>query len=359
MRLLRLSFLTAVAAWTLASTSNAFVTNQKKRAAKSDHAVLQMAFGSSTSSSTRRRPKKLSDRSQEEAVSLVKDVIQAAVDAGPRAGPARTFQAYRAFALTAQEFLPKLLQPDGPNVAIIIRSLFERLGATYVKLGQFIASSPTIFPKEYVVEFQKLLDQTDPLEWSVIKKVVETELGPLGNTFSYVDEKPLASASIAQVHRATLKTGEEVVIKVQKPGIDQALTADLGFIYVAARVLEFIQPDWERTSMSAVAGDIRSSMLEELDFEKEARNTIEFRRFLQENSLTKQATAPLVYLKHTTKKVLTLEFLKGQSLLDEEAFSKVSNDPQMGTKTIINALNIWSQSVTGLKWFHADVHAGK
>ena len=89
--------------------------------------------------------------------------------------------------------------------------------------------------------------------------------------FASVDEKPLASASIAQVHAAKLLTGEEVVIKVQKPDIDQSLKADLSFIYVAARVLEFFQPDWERTSLAAVAGDIRTSMLEELDFEKEAK----------------------------------------------------------------------------------------
>jgi aarF domain-containing kinase len=119
-----------------------------------------------------------------------------------------------------------------------------------------------------------------------------------------------------------------------------------------------LQPDWERTSMSAVASDIRSSMLEELDFQMEAKNTIEFRRFLQENNLLKQATAPLVYLDQTTKKVLTMEFLKGQSMLDEETISRVSNNAQLGTETIITALNVWSMSVTGMPWFHADVHAG-
>jgi aarF domain-containing kinase len=264
--------------------------------------------------------------------------------------------------MTAREFLPLLAQRDiGGGMSLlpkILRTLFERLGATYVKLGQFIASSPTIFPAEYVLEFQKCLDQTEPLEWSVIKKAIESELGPIESRFASVDQKPLASASIAQVHRATLKTGEEVVLKVQKPRIDDSLKADLGFIYVAARVLEFLQPEWERTSMSAVAGDIRESMLEELDFEKEAKNTIEFRRFLQENNLGKKATAPLVYLEHTTKKVLTLEFLKGQSMLDEDTISKAAKDSQTGTETIITALNIWSLSLTAMPWFHADVHAG-
>lgn len=87
------------------------------------------------------------------------------------------------------------------------------------------------------------------------------------------------------------------MIKVQKPNIDQSLKADLSFIYIAARVLEFLQPDFERTSLSAIAGDVRTSMLEELDFEKEATNIEEFRVFLRDNSLTKVATAPRVYRK--------------------------------------------------------------
>lgn len=310
--------------------------------------------------STKRRKKSVSDRTPQEAVKLIQDIIKAAVEAGPRAGPARTLQAYRAFQTTAQEFLPKLLsQPTSVTFPVVLRTLFERMGATYIKLGQFVASSPTLFPKEYVVEFQKCLDQTEPLPWATIKQVIENELGPISNTFSYIDQQPLASASIAQVHVAILKsTGEEVVIKVQKPRIDECLQADLGFLYVSARVLEFLQPDWERTSLSAVAGDIRESMLEELDFEKEARNTIEFRRFLQDNKLLKQATAPRVFTELTTRKVMVMEKLNGVSLLDEETISQVVNDPEMGSNTILTALNIWSMSVTNMPWFHADVHAG-
>ena len=93
------------------------------------------------------------------------------------------------------------------------------------------------------------MDSTDPLEWSIIKRVIENELGPLSKNFAFVDTQPLASASIAQVHAAKLKTGEDVVIKVQKPGIDEYLKVDLGFLYIASRLLEFFQPDWERTSL--------------------------------------------------------------------------------------------------------------
>lgn len=91
---------------------------------------------------------------------------------------------------------------------------------------------------------------------------------------------------------------------------------------------------------------------------KEARNTIEFRRFLQDNRLLQQATAPRVYLDYTTKKVMVLEKLDGVSLLDEKAVQRVTNDPERGVSTILTALNIWSMSVTSMPWFHADVHAG-
>jgi aarF domain-containing kinase len=160
------------------------------------------------------------------------------------------------------------------------------------------------------------------------------------------------------VHAAKLKTGEDVVIKVQKPGIDASLKADLSFVYVASKVLEFLQPDWERTSLSGVVGDIRSSMLEELDFTKEARNTEEFRRYLAQNNLLNEATAPKVYQEFTTKKVFTMERLYGVSMLDEETISKVTKDPEVGQQAIISALNIWTQSVMQMPFFHADVHAG-
>jgi len=146
------------------------------------------------------------------------------------------------------------------------------------------------------------------------------------------------------------------VIKVQKPSIDESLKADLSFIYVASRVLEFVQPDFERTSLSAIAGDIRTSMLEELDFEKEATNLEEFRVFLRENGLMDVATAPKVYREYTTKKIMVMERLNGVSMLDAEKISEITNsNPET---TIITALNVWTTSVMTMPWFHADVHAG-
>jgi len=317
---------------------------------------------SQSKSKTPKTKKTVADRTQAETQSLIQDILKAAIEAGPRAGPARTIQAYKAITRTIQDFIPQPNRNGDPEIfsaPVALRKLFERMGATYIKLGQFVASSPTLFPNEYVVEFQKCLDSTETLEWSIIEKVIQKELGPgksINSVFANIDKTPLASASIAQVHAATLKTGEDVVIKVQKPSIDESLKADLSFLYVASRLLEFLQPDFERTSLSGIAGDIRSSMLEELDFEKESTNVEEFRVFLKENDLESVATAPKVYREYTSKKVMVMERLRGVSMLDAEQISKITNSNAEGT--IITALNVWTQSVMTMPWFHADVHAG-
>jgi len=348
--------LALLAALAASPSVSAFVAPSSKHTLK---LPMLMSSTSSTTSTTTRTPKRtLQDRSSEEAVSLLRDIIQAAYEAGPRAAPSRTIQAYVAITRTLQDFSP--IQRPGRtaeefSAPVALRKLFERLGATYIKLGQFVASSPSLFPKEYVLEFQKCLDSTEPIQWKVVQSIIENDLGPISNNFASIDKTPLASASIAQVHAAKLKTGEEVVIKVQKPQIDDLLKADLNFIYIASRVLEFLQPDFERTSLSAVATDVKSSMLEELDFNKEATNIEEFRQFLTEQGMTDTVTAPKVYRDLTSKKVLTMERLKGVSMVDAESIKDITNDPE---SLIVTALNTWTTSVMEMPWFHADVHSG-
>jgi aarF domain-containing kinase len=375
--------------WTpkIPSLLHAFSTGQDQDKRRSSRGDRGSSSSSSTSSNTGQPRasttirRSVLDRTPEEAQALLRDIVQTLISAGPRTGPTRTLQAINAILTTSNEFVLQTLNGNNrvantadqsssssatlnnsnniqEQIPKYLRLFFERMGATYIKLGQFIASSPSLFPATYVKEFQKCLDSTTPIPWSIIQQVIETELnGPISKTFAYINETPLASASIAQVHIAKLLTGEDVVIKVQKPGIDTVLQADLGFLFITARILEYIQPDWERTSLSAVTSDIRSSMLEELDFTLEARNTIEFRRFLQENGLLNVATAPLVYLQHSTKRILVMERLNGVSMLDENMLA-MTKDPTVGTDAILTALNIWTLSIQKMPWFHADVHAG-
>lgn len=241
------------------------------------------------------------------------------------------------------------------SVLKTLRKVFEQLGATYIKLGQFIASSPTVFPAEYVEEFQACLDKTPTVPYYVIRKIIQDDLKrPLQNIFASIDPSPLASASIAQVHRATLKDGTEVVIKVRKPGVDSTLQADLAFLLVASKLIEFINPGISSLSLANIVSDIRESMLDELDFRKEAQNLINFRDFLWKNNVV-DATAPEPFLEFSRERVLTMEFFRGVPLVDLEGVKSFANEPQL---TLMNALRTWAMTVATNDLFHADLHAG-
>lgn len=243
-------------------------------------------------------------------------------------------------------------RPPAPR---LLRETFESLGATYIKLGQFIASSPTFFPKEYVEEFQGCLDRTPSLPFPVIRKIIREELGqPLEDVFSEIDPVALASASIAQVHAARLLSGEEVVIKVQKPGVETVLLTDLNLLYFGSRVIETLAPKLSWTSLSAIVEEIQQTMMEECDFIQEARNLETFRHFLL-STHNEDVVVPVVYQQASTRRILTMERFYGVPLTDLETIRKVTNDPE---RTLITAMNTWFASLTQCEFFHADVHAG-
>lgn len=243
-------------------------------------------------------------------------------------------------------------RPPAPQ---LLRQTFEKLGTTYIKLGQFIASSPSFFPEEYVMEFQNCLDNTPPISFQQIKKVIETDLGkPLYECFSEFDPEPLASASIAQVHAAKLATGEDVVVKVQKPGVQNVLLTDLNFLYLSARVLEYFVPNLSMASLSDIVAELQKGMLEECDFIREAQNIEDFKDFLND-SMNKEVVAPDVYTELSSTKVLTMERFHGVSFTDLESVKRYTSDPQF---SLIIAMNTWFASLLLAKSFHADVHAG-
>lgn len=289
---------------------------------------------------------------------MAEEAARLAIQSGPQ-GLRRGAQAAQAFVSVAQSQLAKLSstnRTDRPEV--ILRMLFERLGATYIKLGQFIASSPTLFPEEYVLEFQKCLDETPPIDFSVIRGIVEKELGmALEDVFETVDPKPLATASIAQVHAAVLRgSGKEVVIKVLKPGVEDTLTTDLNFLYIASRALEILSPDVSRASLADIVGDIRTSMLQEVDFRKEAEHVRHFAQYLDSTGLRGVATCPDLYTQYCSQKVMVMERLDGAPLIDLDAIRRTAKgDPEV---VLVNALNVWLGSLLGAETFHADVHAG-
>ncbi|HQV26182.1 MAG TPA: AarF/UbiB family protein [Acinetobacter sp.] len=245
---------------------------------------------------------------------------------------------------------------EKPSNAKLMRETFESLGSTYIKLGQFIASTPSLFPREYVEEFQGCLDQTPTLPFSYIQRVLaeEFEGKNLNEIFSFIDEKPLASASIAQVHAAKLVTGEDVVLKVQKPGVETILYTDLNVVHWATKVLERAVPKIKFASLSDIVEEIKIRMVREVDFIEEAQNLDDFIDYLN-ISQNHAATAPKVYHQFSTRRVLTMQRLYGVSLTDFDIVKKYAKDP---SQVLITAMNTWFGSLMLCKSFHADLHAG-
>lgn len=312
-------------------------------------------------------PSRLQD-SIEGLPKLVEDIVQTSITTGPR-GALRLAQGIQAFLGVGSEWLADVSNSTNSSVGlqtqmqlgllspVYLRRLFERMGATYIKLGQFIASAPTLFPPEYVQEFQSCFDRTPAIPFEDIQKILREELGrPIDSVYEYIDPTPLASASIAQVHGARLRgSQDDVVIKVLKPGIEDVLVADLNFVYIVARILEFLNPELSRASLVGVVKDIRESMLEEVDFYKEAANIESFRRYLEAMGLTRQATAPKVYQRCSTRRLLTMQRLYGVPLTDLDSISSLVSSPEA---SLITALNVWFGSLLACESFHADVHAG-
>lgn len=245
---------------------------------------------------------------------------------------------------------------DKPSNAKLMRETFESLGSTYIKLGQFIASTPSLFPREYVEEFQGCLDQTPTLPFSYIQGVLASEFEgrDLSQIFSYIDETPLASASIAQVHAAKLTTGEDVVIKVQKPGVETILYTDLNVVHWAAKLLERAVPKIKFAALSDIVDEIKTRMVREVDFIEEAQNLDDFVEYLN-ISQNQAATAPKVYHQFSTRRVLTMQRLYGVPLTDFSVVKQYAKDP---SQVLITAMNTWFGSLILCKSFHADLHAG-
>lgn len=236
-----------------------------------------------------------------------------------------------------------------PMDAYLLRQLFEQMGVTYIKLGQFIASTPSLFPKEFVDAFADCLDNVAPVPFAEIEAVLNSELAHLGGAraFTHIDPVPLAAASIAQVHKAVLPTGEIVAIKVQKQGVGTVINTDLTFLKTVFWVLEKALPSLKIANLADSLNEIRARMLDETDFAKE-RTHLE--RFLVFSQRFATITAPKPYAQYSTKRVLTMQFLDGKSLL----VADIAHPDQI----MSSVLDAWLLSVTELGEFHADLHAG-
>ncbi|MDH7485688.1 MAG: AarF/ABC1/UbiB kinase family protein [Anaerolineae bacterium] len=254
--------------------------------------------------------------------------------------------------------LPRRLLSRGPvgpplSAPEHVRLAIEELGPTFIKLGQILSTRPDLIPPAYIRELIKLQDTVPPADGEAIKARVEAELeGTLEELFVSFEAEPLAAASLAQVHAATLPGGQEVVVKVQRPGIEELISVDLEILFDLARLVQERTPLGELYDLPEIAEGFAFTLRAELDFRREGRNADRFRRnFADEPALY----IPRVYWEYTTSRVLVLERIRGIKIGDIEALDAAGVDRHRVGE---NAARIILKQVLEDGFFHADPHPG-
>lgn len=240
----------------------------------------------------------------------------------------------------------QLFQQIGQQIA---ETLGEMKGAA-MKVGQIASQYKDIFPPEISQAFAKLQRQAPPVDFFVIRQQVEQELQkPLSAVFSNFDEKSFASASIGQVHKAQLKDGRSVVVKVQYPKIDEACSSDLKYVRLALRLMGVLKIDQDL--QDRLFAEIEQSLLEELNYEIEAHYLELFRTFHQ--NLDPKIIIPQVIKEYSTRRVLVLSEEVGESIHTASTWSQELRN-ELGRR-LINAIN---DQIFGMQRFHCDPHPG-
>jgi ubiquinone biosynthesis protein len=233
------------------------------------------------------------------------------------------------------------------------RVVLEELGPTFIKLGQILSTRPDVLPPKYIEELSKLQDSAPPIPFSDVERVIEEELGwPPETFFKELDPNPIASASLAQVHGAVLHNGVEVVVKVQRPGIGEIIERDLNVLFDLARLAQERTAWGELYDFVDIADDFAHKMRAELDYRKEGFNADKFRKnFVNEPHLY----IPKVYWEYTTKRVITIERIRGIKIDDVDAMVEAGIDPK---NIAHHSARIIIKEVFIDGFFHADPHPG-
>ena len=227
-----------------------------------------------------------------------------------------------------------------------------RLGSAFIKLGQLLSARPDILPAGWVAELAALQDSVPAFGFAEVQTVLEQELGQRCAEVIDLDPEPLAAASLAQVHRASLRSGRQVVLKVQRPGLDRLFRLDLDVMQQVAAVLQR-HPSWGRgRDWPAMARECRRVLLRELDFRVEAQYAARFRQqFLDDERIR----IPGVVWELSSRRVLCLDYLPGIKINDREALIEAGIDPSAVAE--IGAASYLKQLVR-FGFFHADPHPG-
>jgi ubiquinone biosynthesis protein len=234
-----------------------------------------------------------------------------------------------------------------------IRLALEELGPTFIKFGQFLSNRPDLLPKGLIDELIRLQDNVQPFSFSDAREIVEKELGDtLEQLFMEFDEKPLASASIAQVHKAVLKSGYRVAVKVRRARIRNIINTDLDILYHAVSLVERRYERARSLRLKQFVEEFERTIEKELDFTIEASHIERFDHNFRNDKTVK---IPAVYMELTTPKVLITELIEGIKVSEIEKLKEAGIDTRMVAK---NGTRIIMKQIFDHGFFHADPHPG-
>jgi ubiquinone biosynthesis protein len=246
----------------------------------------------------------------------------------------------------------------GPDRAV---AFLRKLGPTATKIGQYLALRPDLLPREYTDAFLTLVDRVPPFPWAEADGVIRGELGrAAADVFAYIERRPVAAGSLAQVHRAKLEDGTELAVKVQRPGIEAAIAKDVRRIRRVARLLETRGESFV-ASPAELAAEIESWLNQELDFRRELENVVRLGSLAADS---KTQRIPRVYRSLSTRRVLVYEFLHGvpvTTVLREMRDKTGSGAASPEVDAVAFAKNLVRACFTQIfryQFFHADLHPG-
>ena len=234
-----------------------------------------------------------------------------------------------------------------------MRLMLEALGPTFVKVGQILSMRSEMLPQAFCDELAKLRADADPMPYQTVVETLSREYGrPIGEVFASIDPTPLGSASLAQVHRATLVTGEDVAIKVQRPGVRETMAQDVSIMRSIARLATRVMPNAQVVDLGGVVEELWDTFESETDFLVEARNLAEFKRFCQPYAYM---DCPQPYMDLCTEHVVVMDYVDGISVSHPEQLVAAGYDlKEIGTKLVDN----YATQVLDDGFFHADPHPG-
>ncbi len=242
--------------------------------------------------------------------------------------------------------------PESSTVYERMRLTLEELGPTFVKFGQIMSTRTELLPPELIEELKKLQDHAKSIPFSEVRAVIEGTCPDIFDWFAEIDETPVASASIGQVHRAVLKDGTLVAVKIQRPGIGEIIETDVTILKSLAERIETVFPETRIYNPSGMVDDFAHQIVKELDYTREARNVERMtRNFRDEPGIR----FPKIYWEYTSPHMMVMEFIEGVRIDNPEAITELGLDPhEIG----VRGFHAYLKMIFEDGFFHGDPHPG-